>query len=242
MAADRPGRADPAGEGLRASTSTRCSPRSSRHKAGYEEAILLDHRGYVCEGSGENLFIVRDGVIHTPPQTASILDGISRRRSSRSRATSATRSSSATSRAPSSTSPTRSSCAARRPSSCPCARSTTTRSATGEPGEITRVVQRAYDDALHGRSERYAEWLDVVARARARDVITRLRPHPARRHAGRGHVAVGGGEGPRRARCSTISASTRSRPASRPRTPRRPSCSSGSPPSRSRPPTSSRSA
>jgi branched-chain amino acid aminotransferase len=40
------------------------------HKAGYEEAILLDDNGYVCEGSGENLFIVRDGVIYTPPQTA----------------------------------------------------------------------------------------------------------------------------------------------------------------------------
>ena len=33
----------------------------------------------MCEGSGENIFVVRDGVIHTPPQTASILDGINRR-------------------------------------------------------------------------------------------------------------------------------------------------------------------
>ena len=33
---------------------------------------------------------------------------------------------------------------------------------TGEPGEITRAVQRAFEDALHGRSDRYAEWLDVV--------------------------------------------------------------------------------
>ena len=48
------------------------------HKAGYEEAILLDDHGYVCEGSGENIFVVRDGVIATPPQTASILDGINR--------------------------------------------------------------------------------------------------------------------------------------------------------------------
>ncbi|MBV9818345.1 MAG: branched-chain amino acid transaminase [Solirubrobacterales bacterium] len=48
-------------------------------KAGYEEAILLDSRGFVCEGSGENIFIVRDGEIVTPPQTASILDGISRK-------------------------------------------------------------------------------------------------------------------------------------------------------------------
>ena len=33
----------------------------------------------------------------------------------------------------------------------------------GEPGEITRAVQREFEDALHGRSERYAEWLDVVS-------------------------------------------------------------------------------
>ena len=49
------------------------------HKAGYEEAILLDDQGHVCEGSGENIFVVRDGVIFTPPQTASILDGINRK-------------------------------------------------------------------------------------------------------------------------------------------------------------------
>ncbi|HTR72276.1 MAG TPA: hypothetical protein VMG80_01665, partial [Solirubrobacteraceae bacterium] len=32
----------------------------------------------------------------------------------------------------------------------------------GEPGEITRVLQATFDDAIHGRSERYREWLDVV--------------------------------------------------------------------------------
>jgi branched-chain amino acid aminotransferase len=49
------------------------------HKAGYEEAILLDEHNHVCEGTGENIYLVRDGVIHTPPLTASILDGINRR-------------------------------------------------------------------------------------------------------------------------------------------------------------------
>ena len=39
-------------------------------KAGYEEAILLDDNGNVCEGTGENVFVVKDGVIYTPPQTA----------------------------------------------------------------------------------------------------------------------------------------------------------------------------
>ena len=48
-------------------------------KAGYEESILLDSRGFVCEGTGENIFVVRDGVILTPPQTAGILDGINRK-------------------------------------------------------------------------------------------------------------------------------------------------------------------
>jgi branched-chain amino acid aminotransferase len=47
--------------------------------SGYDEAILLDERGFVCEGSGENIFVVREGVIVTPPHTASILDGINRK-------------------------------------------------------------------------------------------------------------------------------------------------------------------
>ncbi|HWQ17990.1 MAG TPA: branched-chain amino acid transaminase [Sulfolobales archaeon] len=46
--------------------------------SGYDEAILLDWRGYIAEGSGENLFIVRRGVIYTPPVYASILEGITR--------------------------------------------------------------------------------------------------------------------------------------------------------------------
>lgn len=46
--------------------------------AGADEALLLDPEGYVAEGSGENIFIVRDGVIYTPELT-SCLDGITRR-------------------------------------------------------------------------------------------------------------------------------------------------------------------
>ncbi|GAB7547088.1 branched-chain amino acid transaminase [Cupriavidus sp. 8B] len=44
---------------------------------GYDEALLLDTEGYVSEGSGENVFVVRDGVIYTP-DLASCLDGITR--------------------------------------------------------------------------------------------------------------------------------------------------------------------
>ncbi|MBE0469446.1 MAG: branched-chain amino acid transaminase [Methyloprofundus sp.] len=45
--------------------------------AGYDEALLLDHQGFVAEGSGENLFIVRNGIIYTP-ETTSALEGITR--------------------------------------------------------------------------------------------------------------------------------------------------------------------
>jgi len=44
---------------------------------GYDEAMLLDNEGYVAEGSGENIFIVKDGIIYTPDLT-SALDGITR--------------------------------------------------------------------------------------------------------------------------------------------------------------------
>ena len=45
---------------------------------GYAEGIALDTNGNVSEGSGENLFLVRDGVVYTPPVGASILNGITR--------------------------------------------------------------------------------------------------------------------------------------------------------------------
>jgi len=45
---------------------------------GYTEGITLDSNGFVSEGSGENLFMIRDGVITTPPLSSSILSGITR--------------------------------------------------------------------------------------------------------------------------------------------------------------------
>ncbi|MBS3974062.1 MAG: branched-chain amino acid transaminase [Actinobacteria bacterium] len=49
---------------------------ANRH--GYAEAVLLNEEGKVCEGTGENLFIVKKGVIHTPPVSDGILEGITR--------------------------------------------------------------------------------------------------------------------------------------------------------------------
>jgi len=49
---------------------------AKRH--GYAEGIVLDVDGYVCEGSGENVFLVRDGELLTPPLGSSVLEGITR--------------------------------------------------------------------------------------------------------------------------------------------------------------------
>jgi len=45
---------------------------------GYEEAMLMDPQGFLCQGSGENVFIVRDGALHTPDLAGGALEGITR--------------------------------------------------------------------------------------------------------------------------------------------------------------------
>jgi branched-chain amino acid aminotransferase len=45
---------------------------------GFDEAIMLDERGHISEGSGENIFVVMDGVMYTPPPSSDILVGITR--------------------------------------------------------------------------------------------------------------------------------------------------------------------
>jgi branched-chain amino acid aminotransferase len=129
-------------------------------KSGYEEAILLDDKGHVCEGTGENIYVVRDGVIATPTVTNSILWGINRMsileiatdlgyevvqrdvaRSELALADEVFLSGTA-------------------------AELTPVREIDdieiGPPGPVTREIQQVFEDALHGRSERYAHWLDVV--------------------------------------------------------------------------------
>jgi branched-chain amino acid aminotransferase len=132
-------------------------------KAGYDEAILLDSHGFVCEGSGENIYAVRNGTIITPPQTAGILDGISRRsiiqiagdlgyelierdlaRAELYMADEVFLTGTAAELVP-----------VRELDDHPIG--------GGRPGPITKEIQQVFDDALHGRDPRYAEWLDVVA-------------------------------------------------------------------------------
>ncbi len=128
--------------------------------AGYDEAILLDQRGCVSEGSGENIFVVRDGVLHTPGHTSAILDGITRSsvvqialdlgykveerdiaRAELYLAEEVFLTGTAAELVP--------------------VRAVDDHE-LGEPGEITRVIQARFEDALHGRAEEYLEWLDFV--------------------------------------------------------------------------------
>jgi branched-chain amino acid aminotransferase len=53
--------------------------KSDAQLAGFDEALVLNDDGHVCEGSVENLFVVRQGVVVTPPVTQDILEGITRR-------------------------------------------------------------------------------------------------------------------------------------------------------------------
>src|ERR1019366_10603988 len=52
--------------------------KSEAIQAGFDEAIMLTASGHVCEGSGENIFLVRGGVISTPAPADNILEGITR--------------------------------------------------------------------------------------------------------------------------------------------------------------------
>jgi branched-chain amino acid aminotransferase len=129
-------------------------------EAGYEEAILLDQHGHVSEGSGENVFIVRDEVLITPGHTSAILDGITRNsivqiatdlgyrveeramaRAELYLADEVFLTGTAAELVP-----------VREIDDHPL----------GEPGAVTKAIQAKFEDALHGRAEEYREWLDLV--------------------------------------------------------------------------------
>jgi branched-chain amino acid aminotransferase len=132
------------------------------HKAGYEEAILLDSHGFVCEGSGENIYAVREGRVITPPQTAGILDGINRKsilRIARDLEIEVVERDLARAELYLADEVFLSGTAAEL---VPVREIDDHAVGTGEPGPITRELQRVFDDALHGRDPRYAEWVDVV--------------------------------------------------------------------------------
>jgi branched-chain amino acid aminotransferase len=141
--------------------------RMDAEDAGYDEALLLDDRGELSEGSGENLFVVeRDGTLVTPPPSSSALDGIT----------------------------AGAVLELARDAGIPTAERTITRSqlflarevlltgtaaeitpvreidgrvvGDGAPGPVTRQLQALFSDAAHGRLEAYRDWIEVVAPVR----------------------------------------------------------------------------
>ena len=132
-------------------------------KAGYDEAILLDEHGNVAEGSGENIFTVRDGTIVTPPTHAAILDGINHRsviQIARDLGYTVIEREIARTDLYLSDEVFLTGTAAEL---VPVREIDDHAIGAGEPGEVTRVLQRTFQDALYGRNERYLEWLDFVS-------------------------------------------------------------------------------
>ena len=129
-------------------------------RAGYDEAILLTEDGYIGDGSGENVFVVKNGVIYTPDLSASILPGITRDSiitiarhlgfEVREKPLIRTDLYSADELFMTGT----------------AAEVTPIRSVDdieiGPPGPVTKALQRTYLDAVTGKLERYADWLEHV--------------------------------------------------------------------------------
>jgi branched-chain amino acid aminotransferase len=134
-------------------------------RAGYDEAILLNQHGQVAEGSGENLFIVKDGQLITNDEDASILMGITREAileiagnlelPLEVRAVSVDDLMTAdeiflTGTAVEVT---------------PVSAVANKKIGTGRRGPITGLIQSTFFDAVHGKVERYKSWLSYVTQA-----------------------------------------------------------------------------
>lgn len=137
------------------------------HKAGYDEAILLNEQGLVADGSGENIFVVKNGVIMTPPISASILEGITRNSIMEIAGVAGytvverdlARAELYTADEIFVTGTAAEVCPIREVDD----------HLIGDPGPITRDLQARFDAVIHGRDPQFIHWLDYVGSdARAR--------------------------------------------------------------------------
>jgi len=130
-------------------------------KDGYDEAVLLDTDGYVAEGSGENIFMVRNGKLKTPPLTA-ILEGVTRdtviqlaqahgiplaeERFTRDELYLADEAFFSGTAA----------------EITPIREVDNRKIGAGKPGPVTQKIQAAFFDIVHGRDKKHAAWLTPV--------------------------------------------------------------------------------
>ncbi len=117
--------------------------KSEAEMNGFDEAIVMTASGHVSEASAANLFVVRDGIVLTPPVSDDILEGITRRAMIEPVQAAGCRSRSARSTVPSCTSPTRSSCAGPASRSRRSSRSTIARSVRARSGRSAGRSPRA---------------------------------------------------------------------------------------------------
>jgi len=129
---------------------------------GYDEAIMLNSDGAISEGSGENIFVIKDGVVYTPPIAAGCLDGITRQSIIQLLTDDGHEIAEKT---------------IHRSDLYYCDELFMTGTAaevtpirevddrpvgSGRPGEITRRAQQMFTDAVTGKLHGYADWLDYV--------------------------------------------------------------------------------
>jgi branched-chain amino acid aminotransferase len=136
--------------------------KSEAVKAGYDEAIMLNTQGYISEGSGENVFVINDGAVTTPPVSDGCLNGITRdtaitllrsggvevKEQSLSRAALYYADEVFLVGTAAEVTPLRE--VDDRPIG------------VGKPGPITRMVQEAYADVVRGKVPEYDHWLTYV--------------------------------------------------------------------------------
>lgn len=134
-------------------------------RAGYDEAILLTDDGYVADGSGENIFLIRDEILSTPDLSASILPGITRQTVIEIAQT--------LGYAVHERQVIRSDLyIADEVFMCGTAAEVTpVRSVDdheiGPPGPVTKAIQAAFFDAVRGRDERWTRWLEYAEKTPA---------------------------------------------------------------------------
>jgi len=130
---------------------------------GFDEALLLDTRGFVSEGPGENIFMVKNGSVYTPPLYASVLPGVTRETVSRvlkeEQEIEIQERDIALGELLTADEAFFTGTAAE---ITPIVEIDGVKIGSGKPGPITRKLQTLYDDIVRGKVEKYREWLTYV--------------------------------------------------------------------------------
>lgn len=136
--------------------------RLEANAAGFDEALLLNLDGYIAEGSGENLFLIRDDIVRTPPPQAGALDGITRQsvmQLLRDDGTEVQEANLSRSDAYYADEAFFTGTAAE---VTPIREVDNRTIGSGKPGPVTMRAQELFMSAVTGRLDRYRHWLDFV--------------------------------------------------------------------------------